>query len=74
MEKKLQKTISYRFSLICTARFMPSLLSIFVDNFAEEIYKLNVITNMMVKNVKNSELSRKLVSAVLKTQVLKMIQ
>ena len=74
MEKKLQKTISYRFSLIYTARFMPSLLSIFVDNFAEEIYKLNVITNMMVKNVKNSELSRKLVSAVLKTQVLKMIQ
>ena len=74
MEKKLQKTISDRFSLIYTARFMPSLLSIFVDNFAEEIHKLNVITNMMVKNVKNSELSRKLVSAVLKTQVLKMIQ
>ena len=39
MEKKLQKNISYRLKLIDSARFIASLLSNLLNNFAEGIHK-----------------------------------
>ena len=52
---------------------MTSSISNVVDNLPEELIKLNVNMYMIMKNVKNSKLNPKILSATLNMQMLKMI-
>ena len=53
---------------------MASSLSNLVDNLAKRIHGLNVNMDITIKISKPVELNTKIVSAVLNTQTLKMIQ
>ena len=52
---------------------MASSLSNLVNNLAKGIHKINVNTNMVIKNVKLVELNTKIASVALNTQALWMI-
>ena len=52
---------------------MATSLAKLADNLAEEILKLNANMDTIIKNVVRVELNTKIVSAVLNTQMLKMI-
>ena len=66
--KRIKKTISYRLKFIDSARFMVSYYPIFLIILLKEFTKLNVNTDMIMKNVKIAELNIDIVSAFLNTQ------
>ena len=66
-EKETTKTISCRLQFTDSARFMARALSDLVNNLAAGIIKLNVTTNMIIKNVNFAELNMKIVSAFFNT-------
>ena len=71
--EEITKTIYYKLKFIDIARFLASSLSSLSVISLKEFIKLNVNTGMIIKNAKRVELSTKVVSAVLNTQMLKII-
>ena len=57
---------------IDNSRFMASLLSNLVNNFLKELIKLNLNSDMMIKNVKYVELNISIVTVFLNIQTLRM--
>ena len=69
--KDITKTIYYRLKIIDSARRMARSLSNLANNLAKKIHKIKC--NTMIKNVKLAELNRKIATAFLNTQTLKII-
>ena len=64
--KEATKIIPYRLQFIDSTRFMACMLPILLKEFI----RLNVKTNIMIKNANLAELNTKTVSAFLNTQTL----
>ena len=72
--EEVTKHISYRLQVIESTRFMASSFSILLIILLNEFIELNVNRNMIIKNMKHTELNTKIASAFLNTQALKIIQ
>ena len=68
-----ENTISYRLQFADSTRFISDLLSNLVENLAESIHKIKFTCEHDNKHAKRVELNAKIVSALLNTQVLKII-
>ena len=73
MEKKLQKPFLINVQFIDCTRFMTRSLSNLVNNLAEELIKLNVNMDMIIKHVKYMDLNTEIVIDALNIQTLTMI-
>ena len=73
MEKKLQKLYLTNYNLLIAQDLCQAHYQILLIILVNELVKLNVNMDIMIKNVKRVELNKKIGSAVLNTQMLKMI-
>ena len=73
IDKKKSKTVSYRLKFVDSSRFMGSSLWDHLKNLAEGIRRTKCKPDMIIKNVKHLESNTNILSAVLNTQILKMI-
>ena len=71
--EKVTKNIYYILHFIDSTIFIPSSLSNFVNNLPERIHRINVNTDIMIKNVKLVELNVSIATVFLNTQILKKI-
>ena len=71
--KKLQKPYPTDYNLLIAQDIWQACYQILLIILLKELIKLNVNVDMITKKVKHEELSTKIVSAILNTQVLKMI-
>ena len=71
--EEITKNISYVLQFFDSARFMASLLSNLVNNLSEEICKINLNMEMMIKNLKLVDSHTKYATVFLNTQTFKMI-
>ena len=62
--EEITKTIACKLKLIESTRVIASSLSNLVDTLIEEIHNLNVNMDTTVRNLKNMELNKKIVSAI----------
>ena len=65
--EKVTKNIYYILQFIDSTIFIPSSLSIFVNNLPERIHRINVNTDIMIKNVKLVELNVNIATVFLNT-------
>ena len=72
-EDEIANNISYRLQFIDSARFMASSLSNLVNNLSDELIKLNVTMDTVIKNVKLVLLKTMIATVFSNTQTLKMI-
>ena len=73
MEKKLQKIYLTNYNLLIAQDLCQAHYQILLIILVNELVKLNVNMDIMIKNVKRVELNKKIGSAVSNTQMLKMI-
>ena len=73
MEEKLQKNLSCILQFIDSTRFMAGNCQILSTIFLKEFIKLNVKTDMKMKNVEFVELNISIETVFLNTKVFKMI-
>ena len=73
MEKKLQKLYLTNYNLLIAQDLRQAHYQILLIILLNELVKLNVNMDIMIKNVKRVELNKKIGSAVSNTQMLKMI-
>ena len=73
MEKKLQKLYLTNYNLLIAQDLCQAHYQILLIILVNELVKLNVNMDIMIKNVKRVELNKKIGSAVSNTQMLKMI-
>ena len=73
MEKKLQKIYPTYYNLFIAQDLWQAHYQILSIIFLKEFIKLNIHTDMMMKNVKLAELSINIATVFLSTQALKMI-
>ena len=62
--EEITKTIACKLKLIESTRVIASSLLNLVDTLIEEIHNLNVNMDTIVRNLKNMELNKKIVSAI----------
>lgn len=62
--EEITKTIACKLKLIESTRVIASSLLNLVDTLIEEIHNLNVNMDTTVRNLKNMELNKKIVSAI----------
>ena len=72
-EKKLQKIYLASYSLLIAQDLWQAHYQILLIIFLKEFIELNVNTDIMIKNVKHSELSIIIVTVFLNTKILMMI-
>ena len=65
--EKVTKNIYYILQFIDSTIFIPSSLSNFVNNLPERIHRINVNTDIMIKNVKLVELNVSIATVFLNT-------
>ena len=73
MEKKLQKIYLTNYNLLIAQDLCQAHYQILLIILVNELVKLNVNMDIMIKNVKRVELNKKIGSAVSNTQMVKMI-
>ena len=73
LEKKLQKLYLTNYNLLIAQDLCQAHYQILLIILVNELVKLNVNMDIMIKNVKRVELNKKIGSAVSNTQMLKMI-